>query len=100
MVSVLTARDNVVDRYVDDNRIFAGGNAVNVAVFARRAAARSAYAGTVGKDAAGALIRGALSREDVCTDLLLTRPGSTAHCVIRRQEGERTSERPAGRFAH
>ncbi|GAA1767168.1 PfkB family carbohydrate kinase [Pseudarthrobacter sulfonivorans] len=89
MVSVLTARDNVVDRYVDDNRIFAGGNAVNVAVFARRAAARSAYAGTVGTDAAGALIRGALSREDVCTDLLLTRPGSTAHCVIRRQEGER-----------
>lgn len=89
MVSVLTARDNVLDRYVDDELVFAGGNAVNVAVFARRAGARSAYAGTVGTDAAGTLIRDALSREDVCTDLLLARPGSTAYCVIGRQDGER-----------
>jgi fructoselysine 6-kinase len=89
MVSVLTARDNVLDRYVDDELVFAGGNAVNVAVFARKAGARSAYAGTVGPDAAGTLIRGALSREGVCTDLLLARPGSTAYCVIGRKDGER-----------
>ena len=56
MISILTARDNVVDCYLDEGQVFAGGNALNVAVFARRAGARTAYAGTVGSDDAGALI--------------------------------------------
>ncbi|WP_461187995.1 PfkB family carbohydrate kinase [Arthrobacter sp. Z4-13] len=89
MVSILTARDNVVDCYLDEGQVFAGGNALNAAVFARRAGARAAYAGTVGTDAAGALIRDALIREGVSTDLLQVRPGSTAYCVIGRNNGDR-----------
>lgn len=89
MVSILTARDNVVDCYLEEGQVFAGGNAVNVAVFAQGAGARAAYAGTVGTDAAGALIRTALNREGVSTDLLQVRPGSTAYCVVGRNNGDR-----------
>jgi fructoselysine 6-kinase len=89
MVSILTARDNVVDCYLDEGQVFPGGNALNVAVFARRAGAKAAYAGTVGTDAAGALIRNALTFEGVSTDLLQVRPGSTAYCVIGRNNGDR-----------
>ncbi|MDQ0820350.1 fructoselysine 6-kinase [Arthrobacter sp. V4I6] len=89
MVSILTARDNVVDCYLDEGQVFAGGNALNVAVFARRAGARAAYAGTVGTDAAGALIRSALTLEGVSTDFLQVKPGSTAYCVIGRNNGDR-----------
>lgn len=89
MVSILTARDNVVDCYLDEGQMFAGGNALNVAVFARRAGARAAYAGTVGTDAAGALIRSALTLEGVSTDFLQVKPGNTAYCVIGRNHGDR-----------
>lgn len=89
MVSILTARDNVVDCYLEEGQVFAGGNAVNVAVFAQGAGARAAYAGTVGTDAAGALIRTALNREGVSTDFLQVRPGSTAYCVVGRSNGDR-----------
>jgi fructoselysine 6-kinase len=89
MVSILTARDNVVDCYVDEGKVFAGGNALNVAVFARHAGATTAYAGTVGTDAAGDLIRNALALEGVSTDFLQVRAGSTAYCVIGRNNGDR-----------
>lgn len=89
MVSILTARDNVVDCYFDEGQMFAGGNALNVAVFARRAGARTAYAGTVGTDGAGGLIRSALAAEGVSTDFLQVRAGSTAYCVIGRNNGDR-----------
>lgn len=89
MVSILTARDNVVDCYADEGRLFAGGNAVNVAVFARHAGAETAYAGTVGTDPAGTLIRNALAREGVATDFVQVRHGATAYCVIGRDNGDR-----------
>lgn len=89
MVSILTASDNVVDCYLDQGRMFAGGNALNVSVFARRAGARTAFAGTVGTDAAGALIRNALVNEDVSTEFLQVRHGSTGYCVIGRNDGDR-----------
>ncbi|WP_411375066.1 PfkB family carbohydrate kinase [Arthrobacter sp. MPF02] len=89
MVSILTARDNVVDCYVDEGQVFAGGNAVNVAVFARRAGAKVAYAGTVGTDSAGALILDSLTLEGVSTDMVQVRSGNTAYCVIGRNNGDR-----------
>jgi fructoselysine 6-kinase len=89
MISILTARDNVVDCYLDEGQVFAGGNAVNVAVHARRAGARAAYAGTVGTDLGGAFIRNSLIREGVSTDFLQVRPGTTAYCVIGRNNGDR-----------
>jgi len=62
--------DNVVDRYVDRRLMYPGGNAVNVAVHARRCGARTAYVGAVGDDAAGRLLWDVLVREGVDTDRL------------------------------
>ena len=62
---LLAVGDNVVDCYPDLGVMFPGGNAVNVAVHARRAGASSAYLGAVGTDPAGDLVRGSLVAEGV-----------------------------------
>src|SRR5258705_12173939 len=89
MTSIVAVGDNVVDCYPGLGRMFPGGNCVNVAVFARRAGARTAYVGAVAPDEAGGAIRGALAAEGVATDRLRILPGRTAHCVIGHQEGDR-----------
>ncbi|GAA2180211.1 PfkB family carbohydrate kinase [Brooklawnia cerclae] len=61
------AGDNVVDRYRSLGRYFPGGNAVNVAVFAARQGAASAYLGVVGDDEAGKHVLAALDAERVDT---------------------------------
>ena len=89
MASIVAVGDNVVDCYPAQGRMFPGGNCVNVAVFARRAGARTAYVGAVAPDAAGAAIRQALAAEGVATDRLRILPGRTAHCVIGHDKGDR-----------
>lgn len=66
-VRVLGAGDNVVDRYLDTGVMYPGGNAVNVAVYARRCGAEAAYRGVVGSDAAGDVVLAAL--RDECVDV-------------------------------
>ena len=60
--SLLAVGDNVVDRYVEAGYMYPGGNAVNVAVHARRNGATSAYLGAVGTDRAGQVVLAALRR--------------------------------------
>jgi fructoselysine 6-kinase len=68
-----------------------GGNAVNVAVQARRANMASAYFGAVGRDSEGALIRETLLREDVNAAGLVTRSGRTAVTrILVGADGERS----------
>ena len=86
---VLAFGDNVVDCYSDEKVMYPGGNCVNLAAFARRAGARSAYAGAVADDAAGRAIRDALAREGVDVSRLRFLPGATAYCVIELQDGDR-----------
>lgn len=57
--------DNVVDRYLELGLMFPGGNAVNVAVFARKAGAHAGYLGITGNDVAGETVRRALAAEGV-----------------------------------
>ena len=73
--------DNTVDTYVDAGVQFPGGNAVNVAVLARRLGLEAGYLGCLGTDEAGGLIAAALAEEGV--DL--------ARC--RRVEGENARAR-------
>jgi len=89
MTSIVAVGDNVVDCYPALGRMFPGGNCVNVAVFARRAGARTGYIGAVAPDEAGDAIRRALAAEGVATDRLRLLPGRTAHCVIGHREGDR-----------
>lgn len=81
--------DNVIDIYVGTGRGYPGGNAVNVAVAARRTGVLSAYVGAVGDDVAGTVLRQALSSEGVATGRLRVLPGSTAWCEVRLINGDR-----------
>lgn len=86
---ILAVGDNVVDRYPDLGVMFPGGNAVNVAVHARRCGARSAYIGVLGADPAGDLVRRSLVNEGVDTSPVRTRRGPNAHAVVRVVDGNR-----------
>ncbi|MDN3058173.1 MULTISPECIES: PfkB family carbohydrate kinase [Streptomyces] len=81
--------DNVVDRYPALGTMFPGGNAVNVAVYARRAGARTAYLGVTGDDEAGHAVRRALRAEGVDTGGVRTSPGPNAWAEIGLVDGDR-----------
>ncbi|WP_173046098.1 PfkB family carbohydrate kinase [Bosea sp. ANAM02] len=74
--------DNTVDTYVDRGLQFPGGNAVNVAVQARRLGAQTGYLGCLGSDEAGMHIVDALRSEGVDTARCRIRPGSNARAFI------------------
>jgi sugar/nucleoside kinase (ribokinase family) len=81
--------DNVIDIYLRTGRGYPGGNAVNVAVAARRREVPSAYLGAVGDDGMGAILRQALVSEGVATERLRVLPGNTAWCEVRLVDGDR-----------
>ncbi|MFI6787294.1 PfkB family carbohydrate kinase [Nonomuraea sp. NPDC050383] len=81
--------DNVVDCYPDLGVMYPGGNAVNVAVHARRLGADSGYLGVVGTDAAGRVVSAALAGEGVDLSLLRTAEGPNASATVRLVAGER-----------
>jgi fructoselysine 6-kinase len=58
--------DSVVDYYKDQGIMYPGGNALNVAVFAKRSGAnKAAYMGIVGIDEPGEHVVGSLHEEDI-----------------------------------
>lgn len=88
-VQVLSVGDNVVDRYPERNVMYPGGNAVNVAVHARRCGVGTGYVGAVGTDEAGNTVLDALVAEGVDTSLLRVVEGPNAFAVVRLVEGNR-----------
>ncbi|MGY1434321.1 PfkB family carbohydrate kinase [Streptomyces reniochalinae] len=86
---VLGIGDNVVDRYPDLGLMFPGGNAVNVAVHARRAGAEAAYWGVTGDDRAGEVVRLALEAEGVGTARVRTVHGPNAWAEVGLVGGDR-----------
>lgn len=88
-IGILAIGDNVVDRYPDQGEAFPGGNAVNVAVHARRCGAVAGYIGAVGTDPAGDAVREALVAEDVDISRLRVVPGPNAYAVVRIVDGNR-----------
>ena len=87
--SLLAVGDNVVDRYVEAGYMYPGGNAVNVAVHARRNGATSAYLGAVGTDRAGQVVLAALEEEGVDTTLTRQVDGPNAYADVRVIDGNR-----------
>lgn len=68
---LLCIGDNVVDLYADEGVYYPGGNALNVAVLARRAGlAASDYMGIIGNDAAAAHVEASMQAEGLSTRLL------------------------------
>jgi fructoselysine 6-kinase len=89
-VRVLGAGDNVVDRYDQLNLMFPGGNALNVAVYARRAGAQASYLGVLGDDEAGRHVLAALIAEDVGIERLRVESGPNAYSDILLSNGDRS----------
>lgn len=89
-VSVLGFGDNTMDIYEHTNTMYPGGNAVNVAVAARRnGASRSAYMGIFGNDAKAEHMIGSLEEEGIelvkCRQLI----GPTGACRVKLVDGDR-----------
>lgn len=90
MPRLLGLGDNTVDTYVTAGLQFPGGNAVNVAVMARRLGADASYLGCWGDDEGGDLLETALRMEGV--DLSHVRRiagGETARARIAHENGDR-----------
>jgi len=82
-IRILGAGDNVVDRYLDVGSMFPGGNALNVAVMAKRCGASTAYLGRVGDDAAGRRVLHALRAEGVDDSMVDVYSGPNAYADVR-----------------
>jgi fructoselysine 6-kinase len=87
---LLCLGDNVVDVYVDEQAMFPGGNAVNVAVHASRLLGYPAsYIGVVGTDEPGQLVLQSLHHEGVDVDLTRVVEGPNAYATVRLSNGDR-----------
>lgn len=86
---VLGLGDNIVDRFIDRGIDYPGGNAVNVAVYARRLGAVAEYAGVFGDDELGAFLRDAIEAEGVPTARSVVRAGETGVSKLRVDDGDR-----------
>ncbi len=60
MIKVIGVGDNYVDKYIDDNMQYPGGNSVNFAVYSKMLGHESAYCGVLANDEHAALICRAL----------------------------------------
>lgn len=81
--------DNVVDRYQESQEMFPGGNAVNVAVHAKRNGIRSAYIGVIGTDTAAQLVAKSLRDENVLTSHMRVVEGPNAWAAVSHKNGDR-----------
>jgi sugar/nucleoside kinase (ribokinase family) len=88
-LSVLGFGDNIVDRFVDRNIEYPGGNCVNVAVFARQLGLHAAYLGVFGDDELGTFVRGAIEDCGVDTSRSSVRSGPTGFTNITTIDGDR-----------
>jgi fructoselysine 6-kinase len=82
--------DNVLDHYMDQDLMYPGGNAVNVAVYARKLGVETAYLGSVGKDEPGRWLTQALTKEGVDVSRVKELEGKTNICHVALVEGDRT----------
>ena len=87
---LLAVGDNCVDHYVELERRFPGGNALNVAVYASRLPGVEAdYVGVLGTDSEGDFMFNQVQAEGLDASLLLRREGETAVTTILVRDGER-----------
>ena len=89
MPRVLGLGDNTVDYYLHRGVMYPGGNALNVAVLARRYGCEASYLGWVGDDARGELLLSALHAEDVDSSHVRVKQGPSSISKVNLVEGDR-----------
>ena len=75
MIRILGLGDNVVDRFLDRGRMYPGGQAMNVAVYASMLGAESGYLGVFGTDEMAMLNKAVLKELHVDTSHAVTEKG-------------------------
>jgi fructoselysine 6-kinase len=88
-IRVIGVGDNTVDRYLHLGMMFPGGNAVNVAVFARRWGHAAAYIGCVADDERGRLLLDSLAEEGLDIARMRVLPGITSYSDVTLVDGDR-----------
>lgn len=89
-VGLVGIGDNVVDHYIDQGVYYPGGNALNVAVLARRfGAPEVAYIGLIGDDEEGAHIRSCILAEGLSDSQLRQAKGETGKAKVKVVKGDR-----------
>jgi sugar/nucleoside kinase (ribokinase family) len=82
--------DCLVDVYPDMGLMYPGGNALNVAVAARRAGIDAGFVGAVGDDAPGRAVLDALEAEGIAHERVRTVAGGpTSHATVAIVDGDR-----------
>jgi fructoselysine 6-kinase len=89
MTKLASVGHNTVDKYVNLGMMYPGGNAVNVAVLAKRYGVETSYTGWVGKDVYGELILNSLNKEGVDTSHTYIKDDISNFTEIFLQDGER-----------
>ncbi|MDD6435664.1 MAG: PfkB family carbohydrate kinase [Clostridiales bacterium] len=86
-MKVIGYGDNVVDRYLNMNKMFPGGNCINFAVYAKIIGVESAYLGIFGDDREAMMIKSTLEDFGVDISGCKTEPGSvTERCDVNIDE--------------
>lgn len=90
MFRMIGIGDNVVDRYLYKNRMYPGGNAVNVPVLAERTGrAFAAYIGCLGTDRAGTHVLESLKKEGIDVSRVRVVEGTNAYANVNLVDSER-----------
>lgn len=89
MVQLLGIGDNTVDIYLTEGMQYPGGNAVNVAVQARRNGVQSSYLGCLGRDCLGDLVYDSLIAEGVDVSHVRRINGPNAWSRVRHDRTDR-----------
>ena len=89
MVRLLGIGDNTVDIYLTEGMQYPGGNAVNVAVQARRCGAQASYLGCLGTDRLGDLLQESLVAEGVDVSHVRRIDGANSWSRIRHDGADR-----------
>ncbi|MDR2133064.1 MAG: PfkB family carbohydrate kinase [Clostridiales Family XIII bacterium] len=90
MLKAVGLGDNVVDQYLHRNIMYPGGNAVNVAVYAKELDAAAAYVGVFGNDRAGRHIHDVLTEIGIDLTRCRTENGENGYSAVDLVDGDRT----------
>lgn len=88
-MSLIGVGDNTVDKYLDRQLMFPGGNAVNVPVLAHRSGLPASYIGCIGSDAPGNMMASSLKAEGIDISHCRFLQGANAYCEVSLVRNER-----------
>lgn len=89
MLKVLGIGDNVCDKYRHLGKMFPGGQALNIAVYAKKEGHLAGYMGVFGKDAVGNHVKKVLKDFDIDTSRCREYEGENGFALIDLKDGDR-----------